>query len=192
MSRRNIVQHGFLVMRLRYLPRIPSMIRKIWYGIQGMRVGRGTLLPKIYITWPHQVVIGTGCKMEHGVIFKFDGIWRPGPSIRIADHVFIGSGCEFNIDTGITIGSHSNIASGCRFVDHDHGSAMGTLIGSQPTVKGAITIGEDVWLGADVIILKGVTIGDGAIIAAGAVVNKSVPAYQIWGGVPARFIKMRV
>ena len=38
-------------------------------------------------------------------------------------------------------------------------------------------------------ILKGVTIGEGAIISAGAVVNKDVPPYEIWGGVPARKIK---
>jgi acetyltransferase-like isoleucine patch superfamily enzyme len=54
-----------------------------------------------------------------------------------------------------------------------------------------ITIGNDVWIGANVIILDGVNIGDGAIIAAGAVVNKDVPPYSIYGGVPAKFIRHR-
>jgi acetyltransferase-like isoleucine patch superfamily enzyme len=49
-----------------------------------------------------------------------------------------------------------------------------------------IDIGCDVWIGCHVTILPGVTIGDGAIIAAGAVVNKNVPSFEIWGGVPAR------
>lgn len=52
-------------------------------------------------------------------------------------------------------------------------------------------IGNDVWIGANSIILDGVVIGDGAIISAGAVVNKDVPPYTIFGGVPAKFIKYR-
>lgn len=52
-------------------------------------------------------------------------------------------------------------------------------------------IEDEVWLGANVIILKGVKIGKNAVIAAGAVVNKDVPANEIWGGVPAKFIKKR-
>jgi acetyltransferase-like isoleucine patch superfamily enzyme len=52
-------------------------------------------------------------------------------------------------------------------------------------------IGNDVWIGANAVILRGVTIGDGAVVAAGAVVNKDVPAYAIVGGVPAKVIKYR-
>jgi len=52
-------------------------------------------------------------------------------------------------------------------------------------------IGNDVWIGANAIILQGVTIGDGAIVAAGAVVTKDVPPYAIVGGVPAKVIKYR-
>jgi len=54
-----------------------------------------------------------------------------------------------------------------------------------------IEIGNDVWIGANAIILDGVKIGNGAIIAAGAVVTKDVPDYCIVGGVPARTIKYR-
>lgn len=54
-----------------------------------------------------------------------------------------------------------------------------------------VIIGNDVWIGANAIILDGVTIGDGAIISAGAVVNKDVPAFSIYGGVPAKFIRFR-
>lgn len=55
----------------------------------------------------------------------------------------------------------------------------------------AITIGNDVWIGADSIILNGVKIADGAIIAAGAVVTKNVAPYAIVGGVPAKLIRKR-
>lgn len=53
------------------------------------------------------------------------------------------------------------------------------------------TVGHDVWVGANAIILDGVNIGNGAIIAAGAVVVKDVPAFAIVGGVPAKIIKYR-
>ena len=52
-----------------------------------------------------------------------------------------------------------------------------------------IIIGDDVFIGANSIILKGVVIGNRAIVAAGSVVSKSIPEDEIWGGNPARFIK---
>lgn len=54
-----------------------------------------------------------------------------------------------------------------------------------------VTIGNDVWIGANSIIIDGVTIGDGAIIAANSVVVKDVGPYEIVGGNPARFIRKR-
>lgn len=54
------------------------------------------------------------------------------------------------------------------------------------------TIGNDVWIGANVVVLRGVTIGDGAIIAANAVVTKDIPPYSIAGGIPAKVIRPRV
>lgn len=53
------------------------------------------------------------------------------------------------------------------------------------------TIGNDVWIGAQAIVLQGVNVGHGAIIAAGAVVTKDVPAYAIVAGVPAKIIRHR-
>ena len=54
------------------------------------------------------------------------------------------------------------------------------------------TIGNDVWIGANVVVLRGVTIGDGAIVAANAVVTKDIPPYSIVGGIPAKVIRPRV
>ncbi|MBC7632140.1 CatB-related O-acetyltransferase [Aeromicrobium sp.] len=54
------------------------------------------------------------------------------------------------------------------------------------------TIGNDVWIGANVVVLRGVTIGDGAIVAANAVVTKDIPPYAIAGGIPAKVIRPRV
>lgn len=54
------------------------------------------------------------------------------------------------------------------------------------------TIGNDVWIGANVVVLRGVTIGDGCIIAANAVVTRDIPPYSIAGGIPAKVIRPRL
>lgn len=57
--------------------------------------------------------------------------------------------------------------------------------------KFLVEIGNDVWIGAHVLIMDGVTIGDGAVIAAGAIVTKDIEPYSVYGGVPAKLIKYR-
>lgn len=187
----HIIQQAGFVIRKRYWKRFISFFRKAGFRLLGMQVGENTTLPGMQVTWPHQVAIGNNCVLEEQIYFKFDGIRKPGPSIRIADHVFIGTGCEFNIRKLITIGASSLIASGCRFIDHDHGLAAGELMRKQHGLEKEIIIGSDVWLGCNVVVLKGVVIGDGAVVAAGAVVTKSILANEIWGGVPAKKIGER-
>ena len=55
----------------------------------------------------------------------------------------------------------------------------------------AVIIEDYVWVGTRAMILPGVTLGHGAVVAAGAVVTKSIPAFEIWGGIPARKIGER-
>lgn len=52
-----------------------------------------------------------------------------------------------------------------------------------------VVIGNNVFIGMDTLVLKGVTIGDRAVVAARSVVTKSIPADEVWGGNPAKFIR---
>lgn len=173
--------------------RISSPMRKGFWRCLGMRAGAATVLSRIHVTWPHQVALGASCCIEPDCYFKFDGIYAPGPRIVIGDGVFIGRGCEFNIRRRIEVGDNCLIASRCYFVDHDHGFASRSLpMGLQSDgVEAAILIEDDVWIGAGVVVLKGVRVGCGAIIAAGSVLTRSVGAYEVWGGVPARKLRDR-
>ena len=89
------------------------------------------------------------------------------------------------------------IAPNVTIITGDHKYVAGRYIDSiTDEEKDAIydqdvIIERDVWVGANVTILKGVHVGESAIIAAGAVVTKDVPAYTIVGGVPARVIKRK-
>ena len=152
----------------------------------GMVVGSDTTLSRgFYASWPQCVSVGNKCLFEPNIIFKIDAKWSLEKRITIGNNVFIGTGAEFNISQQIKIGDRCLIASGCRFVDHDHGFAKAGPIASQGVEFRAIEIENDVWLGANVIVLKGVKIGAGSVIGAGAVVTKNVPSNQIWAGVPA-------
>jgi len=66
-----------------------------------------------------------------------------------------------------------------HFSDHEYDSFRET------------EIGHDVWIGAKTVVIAGVKIGHGAVVATGAVVTKDIPPFEIWGGVPARFIRDR-
>ena len=106
---------------------------------------------------------------------------------KIGEKVFMNHNCSITCAEEITIGDACNIANNVVIVDHDHRlGKYGVEDGLEST---PVHIGKNVWIGANAVILRGVSIGDGAIIAAGAVVNHDIPAYEIWGGVPARKIR---
>lgn len=105
----------------------------------------------------------------------------------IGDRVFFNHNVSLTCLDEITIGDFCNIANNVVIVDHNHKFVnTGVIEGYESS---PIHIGNRVWIGANATILKGVNIGEGAIISAGAVVNKDVPPFEIWGGIPARKIK---
>ena len=173
-------------LRQRYLFRVACTLRTAFWRAQGMHIGRDVRFSKLEVTWPHKISLGDGCSLEHATYLNAAGPYSEGVSISIGEGVFIGTGCEFNITGGLTIGRCSLVAAGTRIIDHNHGTAADAYIKNQPETSAPVRIGEDVWIGANAVILQGVTIGDGAIVAAGSVVTRSVAPYTVVAGCPAR------
>lgn len=169
-----------------------QVLLKSYIRLKGTQIDHSSTICKFTINWPHQLSIGRNCRLESGIIFKYDSICKPGPNIVIGDNVFIGNRCEFNITEKISIGSNSLISAGCKFIDHDHGvTEIDVNIRNQDIKSEGILIEENVWIGANCVILKGVRIANGSVVGAGSVVTKSIASNEIWGGVPSKLIKYR-
>ncbi len=117
------------------------------------------ILPSFYTDYGWNCFIGEACFFNHGAYLM------DGAKIIIGDHCFFGPNCGFY-------------------------TAMHPLLASERN-KGyekakPITIGNNVWFGASVIVLPGVTIGDNCVIGAGSVVTKDIPANMLALGNPCR------
>lgn len=126
------------------------------------------------------------------VLIKED-VYILNPSgLTVGDNVSIHPFCYLECIGGITIGNDVSIAEGTSIISFDHNYENTSIpIKDQGITRKAISIANDVWIGAKATLLGGVTVENGAIIAAGAVVNADVKKYSIVGGVPAKEIKTR-
>ena len=132
------------------------------------------------------LILGDNVHLYSGCVFHFG-------KFVIGDNSIIGENSFFlsNDPKGITIGKNVMIAAFAYFVDCDHGLDKGMLIREQPLKTSPIIIGDDVWIGAHVCILKGVHIGNGAVIGANSTVTHDVPDDAIACGTPAKVIGYR-
>ena len=110
--------------------------------------------------------------------------------------IVLGRDCTINpyvsLHGKVTMGDGVRIASLATLAGQNHVFEDVTKpIHRQPITTRGIKIGDDVWIGANVVVLDGVTVGAHAILAAGAVVTKDVPEYAIVGGNPARLLRDR-
>jgi acetyltransferase-like isoleucine patch superfamily enzyme len=111
-----------------------------------------------------------------------------GPA-SLGQHVAINHGVSMDGgSSGIKIGDHSRIACQCTFFAFNHGLAPDKLIREQAVTSKGITIGKDVWIGANVSVVDDVTINDHAVVGIGSVVTSDIPEYAIAVGNPARVI----
>ena len=108
--------------------------------------------------------------------------------VTIGDHTRIGIHCT--VIGPVCIGNNVNLAQGITVTALNHNFEDTTKrIDEQGISTKPVMIGDDVWIGANAVILPGVTIGRHVVVAAGAVVTKDVPDYSVVGGVPAKVIK---
>lgn len=107
--------------------------------------------------------------------------------VKVGQRCFIGSEISFDgiHPELVEIGSHTKITSGTKILTHFFNPSDCRMY------MGRVKIGSEVFIGVNTLIVSPVNIGDGAVLAAGSVVNKDIPAWEIWGGVPAKFIKKR-
>lgn len=116
-----------------------------------------------------------------------------GENIHLGRNVEINMNCVFLDCNTITIGDYSGIGPGVHIytVFHPTDPSMRLSSGSTfwKSLTAPVTIGRNVWIGGNSVILPGVTIGDGTTIGAGSVVTHSVPAYCVAAGNPCRIIR---
>ena len=190
---------------------ISSVLRgKVYRKLLG-GVGSNCIIEKdVRFLWPqriflgNRVFIGEGSYLvngshESGIYIKDDVTIRRqailkvntgkiviNERVTIADRVIIrGSG-------GVEIGRDSLIAEHVELIAATHifeNPFKPIRLQGGETKK--VVIGEDVWLGAHVIVLPGVTIGNGSVVGAGSVVTRDIPSYSIAIGVPAKVIRKR-
>ncbi|MFE3601129.1 DapH/DapD/GlmU-related protein [Streptomyces sp. NPDC059142] len=124
-----------------------------------------------------------------------------GEGSYIAGHAYVtgevatGADCTVNpyatvrgritLGDGVRIGAHSSL------LGFNHGFAPDEPVHRQPLTSKGITVGDDVWIGSNVVVLDGVTIGDHCVVGAGSVVTKDLPPWTIAAGNPARPMRDR-
>ena len=126
-----------------------------------------------------------GC---YSVVEDFSCLNNAVGNLKIGDHTRIGLG---NTIIGpATIGNHVNLAQNVTVTGLNHNyEDIERRIDEQGVSTQLVTIEDDVWIGANAVILAGVTIGNHSVVAAGSVVSRSIPPYSICAGCPAKVIK---
>lgn len=180
----------------------------LWYGSRSIRqrfwsiyfrtigrygfseIGRGVRIDgqPSFIVPCCPIVLGDFARVGKRCVFQGD----PDAPIRVGPKVTINDGCFLTALYGIEIGENTSIGEYTSIRDYNHAFDSSNKPIKQQGYTGApIHIGCDVWIGRGCIILPGVSIGRGAVVGANSVVTKSLPAFSISVGVPAKVVRTR-
>ncbi len=138
-----------------------------------------------------RIVIGACCVIDSFV--KIKPVGGTGDVI-LGEKCYLNSGCVLYSGNGILIGNHVSIAANCTFAPVNHNFRdKEKLIQQQgfcPS-KGGIIIEDDVWIGANCVLLDGCVLRKGCVIGASSLVRGEIPAFSIQGGNPLKLIGER-
>lgn len=154
------------------------LLYKITYGKDLKLVG----IPHI----SHKAIIrirrgGSACLSSSSRLSSGCYLWvAEDADFKIGTNTTINVNCIISCREKITIGKNVMVGPYTTFYDCDHVYRTENDMSSAGYKTAPVTIGDNVWIGAQVSILKGVTIGEGSVIAAGSIVNKDVPANSIF------------
>ena len=125
---------------------------------------------------------------DYSVVESFSCINNAVGDVIIGNHTRVG--LHNTIIGPVTIGDHVNLAQGITVTALNHNFAdTDKRIDEQGVSTAPVVIEDDIWIGANAVVLPGVTIGHHPVVAAGAVVTKDVPPHSLVAGVPAKIIK---
>ncbi len=152
-----------------------------------------------FLTHPKYISIGksfhagNALKLETWPSYNNKGTGKM-PEMVIGDNVSFMDNCQISCLDSVKIGDNVLFGDNVFVTDNLHGGTTKHELIIPPVErdlfsKGAVLIGNNVWIGRNACIMPGVTVGDGAVIGANSVVTHDVLAYTIVGGVPAKVIK---
>ncbi len=133
--------------------------------------------------------LGEGASVSTGC-----AIYCPNAPVRLGRRCYLNRNVRLGSigDAPLTLGDNVMVGPNVVMDTSRHNSARTDLpMQDQGLSFAAISVGDDVWIGANAVVTCGVSIGRGAIVGAGAVVTRDVPDFAVVGGVPATIIRMR-
>jgi acetyltransferase-like isoleucine patch superfamily enzyme len=138
-----------------------------------------------------RIAIGAGAVIDSFVKIKPAG---GSGDVVIGERSVINAGCVLYTGHGIAIGRQVSVAANCTFAPVNHAfqdrSRPIQELGFQPS-RGGIVVEDDVWIGANCVLLDGVVLRQGCVVAAGSVVRGEVAPYTVVGGEPLRVLGTR-
>ncbi len=171
---------------------LSSRWRNFYYGSLGVKLNGYVWMRRVEIPRNYgDIAIAANCALDRGVTLLCSGELLPHPKIVIGANTYINRHTFIDAISSLKIGRDCAIGPNCYLTDHDHGLDPKFTPLEQPMVAKPTTIGDRVWIGANVVILKGVTIGNDAVVGAGSVVTKDISEGAIAVGVPAKIIKSK-
>ncbi|MBD2028212.1 acyltransferase [Leptolyngbya sp. FACHB-711] len=171
---------------------LKSRWRNLYYRSLGVKLKGYVWMRQIEIPRNFSdIEIEAAVALDRGVVLLSSGDRTAYSKIQIGGYTYINRNTFVDASLLITIGCHCAIGPNCYITDHDHGTNLDLPPLAQPLIAKPTHIGDRVWLGANVTVLKGVTIGADAVIGAGSVVTKDIPERVIAVGTPAKVLRYR-